>query len=193
MCVDYYSRFPEVEIVHKITTDVDTDKLRKLFCHYDAPVEIVNDNGPQFISSEFTKLINEFGVKHRRITPYHPQSNGEVEQSNRTLKKAIQTALAEGSDWWITQQNFLLHYRNTPHAATGIAPSSLMFSQPIKDKIPVRIQQVVRTPNNLENVDKNYKAKAKARADRRNNARQHPIEPVQLVLVANQKRHRNKC
>ena len=67
-----------------------------------------------------------------------------------------------------------------------------MFNQPIKDKIPVRSQQVALTPNNLENVDKNYKAKAKAHADRRNNARQHSIEPVQLVLVANQKRHRNK-
>ena len=108
------------------------------------------------------------------------------------IEHSIQTTVAEGSDWQITLQNFLLNYRNTPYAATGVAPASLTFNWPVKDKIPVHNQQVACTPNNLQNVDKNYKAKAKAHTDRRNNARQHPIEPGQLVLVANQNRHRNK-
>ena len=96
VCVDYYSRYPEVEILQKINSSSITSKLRQLFCHYGAPQEFVTDNGPQFLEkTAFTALLKEFNVHHRRIIPYHPAANGEVEQFNRNLKKYIQAAVTE--------------------------------------------------------------------------------------------------
>ena len=87
VCVDYFSRFPSAEIVRKITDSVFTLKLRKLFCHYGALVEMITDNGPQFTSSEFKQLMKEFNIRHCLIIPYHPYSSGEVERFNHILKK----------------------------------------------------------------------------------------------------------
>ena len=75
------------------------------------------------------------------------------------IEHFIQTTVAEGSDWQITLQNFLLNYRNTPYAATGVAPASMTFNWPVKDKIPVHNQQVPRTPNKFQNVVKIIKQK----------------------------------
>jgi len=37
--------------------------------------QIVTDNGPQF-----SAFANGYGMKHARITPYHPSKNGLAEQ-----------------------------------------------------------------------------------------------------------------
>ena len=93
VCVDYFSRFPSAEIVRKITDSVFTLKLRKLFCHYGALVEMITDNGPQFTSSEFKQLMKEFNIRHCLIIPYHPYSSGEVERFNHILKKLFKQLL----------------------------------------------------------------------------------------------------
>uniref|UniRef100_A0A7M5XNH5 Endonuclease n=1 Tax=Clytia hemisphaerica TaxID=252671 RepID=A0A7M5XNH5_9CNID len=119
VCVDYYSKYPEVELLHNVSSKSIATKLRKLFCRYGAPDCIVTDNGPQFRKhTEFRKLLKEFNVKHRKVTPYHPMANGEVERFNRNLKKTIQASIAEGQNWRQALDNFLLSYRTTPHATT---------------------------------------------------------------------------
>ena len=159
---------PEVEILHKITSPVIVMKLRKLFGRYGAPAEIITDKGPQFINKEFDSLMSEFNIKHRKVVPYHLQSHGEVERFNRALKKAIQTAIAEGSNWRITLDNFLLNYRNTLHATTGVSPSQLLFGRKLRDKLP-------STTNHKKLC-----------------ARPHNIRKGILVLVANTSKHRTK-
>ena len=136
VCVDYHSRYPEVEIVRSVKTATIISRLRKMFCRYGAPKVLVTDNGPQFTSAEFKVLMQEFDISHRRVTPYHPIANGEVERFNRSLKKCIQTAMSEGMDWRVVLQNFLLNYRTTPHSTTGVSPSDLFFGRRIRDKLP---------------------------------------------------------
>ena len=128
VCIDYYSRYPDVEILHKTTTSSITNKLRKSFCRYGAPETLVTDNEPQFANNKiFDALMKEFGVNHRKVTPYHPEANGEVERFNQNLKKCIQAAITAGQNWRIALQNYLLSYRTTPHATTGVAPANLLF------------------------------------------------------------------
>ncbi|XP_057299419.1 uncharacterized protein K02A2.6-like [Hydractinia symbiolongicarpus] len=125
VCIDYYNA---ANIV---------DKLRKMFCRYGALEIIVTDNGPQFRSNtDFATLMKEFGVEHRKVTPYQPEANGEVERINRNLKKTIQAAIAENQNWRTALQNYLLAYRTTPHATTGATPAELLFNRPVKDKLP---------------------------------------------------------
>ena len=45
VCIDYHNRYPEFEILHQTSATAITTKLRKLFCRYGAPQEIVTDNG----------------------------------------------------------------------------------------------------------------------------------------------------
>jgi len=48
--------------------------------------DIVSDNGPRFVGRDFTALLEELGVKHRRIPVNHPESNGKIEVFHKTLK-----------------------------------------------------------------------------------------------------------
>ena len=157
--VDYYSRFPEVEILHEVSAKAIISKLRKLFCRYGAPKELVTENGSQFISQSFKDLMKEFGIKYRCVTPHYPQSNGEVERFNWNLKRAIQTAIAEGMNWSVALQSFLLSYQNTPHSPAGVAPLELMFGRPLRDKLPGEYNRVNKTKVNQR--DKQKKAAAK--------------------------------
>jgi hypothetical protein len=54
--IDYYSRFPEVEIVRSITSATIINKLRKIFAVHGICNELVSDNGSQFVSEEFKML-----------------------------------------------------------------------------------------------------------------------------------------
>ncbi|XP_057310511.1 uncharacterized protein K02A2.6-like [Hydractinia symbiolongicarpus] len=193
VCIDYYSRYPEVEIIRRITAANIVDKLRKMFCRYGAPEIIVTDNGPQFRSNtDFATLMKEFGVEHRKVTPYHPEANGEVERFNRNLKKTIQAAIAENQNWRTALQNYLLAYRTTPHATTGATPAELLFNRPVKDKLPASTTSSKNTMSVVKNRDRIQKERIAKYADKRNNARSHVIQPGQKVLVANQSTHRNK-
>ena len=79
VCVDYFSRYPEVEILHKIDAKNITNKLRKLFCRYGPPETLVTDNGPQFRDETcFNTLMAEFNINHHKVTPYHPEAKAKL-------------------------------------------------------------------------------------------------------------------
>ena len=59
-----------------------------------------------------------------------------VERFNRTIEKAIRTAHVEGKDWKKELNTFLLNYRATPHAMTGVSPPKIMFGRDIRTKLP---------------------------------------------------------
>nr|GEX08961.1 reverse transcriptase domain-containing protein [Tanacetum cinerariifolium] len=42
----------------------------------------------------FAKVMKKFGVTHRLATPYHPQTSGQVEVTNRGLKRILERAVA---------------------------------------------------------------------------------------------------
>ena len=52
--------------------------------------DVIN-NGRQF-SEEIEESFKTNGIHHRKVTPYWPQANGEVERINRFIKKHIQWA-----------------------------------------------------------------------------------------------------
>ncbi|XP_055999587.1 uncharacterized protein K02A2.6-like [Ostrea edulis] len=97
--IDYFSRFQEVAIMKKITSERIIFQLENMFARHGLPYSMRSDNGPQFVSEEFKGYLDLNGIKHIRTTPYWPQGNGEVERQNRTLLKAIKAANAERKDW----------------------------------------------------------------------------------------------
>ena len=134
--VDYYSRYPVVDIIRSVTTAAVINCLQKSFATHGLPLEITTDNGPQFISKEFSHYLVINNIKHHKVTPYWPSANGEVERFNRVLKKAIQTAHTDGRDWKFELYSFLLAYRTTPHCTTGETPAKMLMNRNIRSKLP---------------------------------------------------------
>ena len=92
---DYYSRFPLVEIITSTTSQTIISHLRKWFLLLGFPYEIRSDNAQNMVSAEMESFFKQNGIKHSYSMPFFPRQNGEVERFNRSLKKCVQTAVAE--------------------------------------------------------------------------------------------------
>nr|GEY52149.1 hypothetical protein [Tanacetum cinerariifolium] len=64
------------------------------------PRAIISDQGTHFCNDQFAKVMLKFGVTHRLATPYHPQTSGQVEVSNRGLKCILERTVGENHASW---------------------------------------------------------------------------------------------
>ena len=60
---------------------------------HSVPEVLITDNEKEFCAKAWTDYLKKLGVEHRRTTPVHPQSNGQVERFNRTLKEMLAKAV----------------------------------------------------------------------------------------------------
>ncbi|GJV28324.1 reverse transcriptase domain-containing protein [Tanacetum coccineum] len=71
-----------------------------------APRAIISDRGTHFCNDQFAKVMLKYGVNHRLSTAYHPQTSGQVEVSNRGLKRILERTVGEklplGRTNWMT-------------------------------------------------------------------------------------------
>ena len=99
--VDYVSKW--VEAVPSRTNDhrVVVKFLQDyIFTRYGIPRAIVSDEGKHFINQAFAALMKKYGITHKVGTPYHPQTSGQVEISNREIKGILEkTVNSNRKDW----------------------------------------------------------------------------------------------
>ncbi|XP_052118993.1 uncharacterized protein LOC127748473 [Arachis duranensis] len=87
VAVNYVSRW--VEAIATATNDnkvVISFLRRNIFSRFRVPRALISDGGSHFCNKQLEALILRYGVKHKVATLYHPQTNGQVEISNRELK-----------------------------------------------------------------------------------------------------------
>lgn len=95
---------------------------------YGCPQSILTDQGTNFMSSVFQNLCKLLRIKKINTSAFHPQSNGALERSHRTLIEYIRHFIDEnGMDWdsWIRYSMFV--YNTTPHSTTNFMPYELVF------------------------------------------------------------------
>ena len=92
VATNVFSKWPEVHLVSSTLAQQTIEKLRTMFAIHGIPMTIVSDNGPPFASMEFKQFMNANGVNHRRVPPYHPSSNGAVENLVRSVKRFLEKA-----------------------------------------------------------------------------------------------------
>ncbi|KAI9107427.1 hypothetical protein K1719_021464 [Acacia pycnantha] len=89
--VDYVSKW--VEATACVSNDAKTvlKFLKKnIFTRFGTPRAIISDGGSHFCNHQFQALMKKYGVKHKVSLPYHPQSNGQAEISNREIKNILE-------------------------------------------------------------------------------------------------------
>ena len=131
------SKWAEVMIMPQTTAVRTIAALRYLFSVHGLPEEIVSDNGPQFVSSEFEEFTKKNGIRHTLSSPYHPASNGEAERFVRTFKEAMKAGKNDGLTLQHRLASFLLTYRTTPHSTTttGTPPCELLMGRSFENQV----------------------------------------------------------
>ncbi|GJU13062.1 reverse transcriptase domain-containing protein [Tanacetum coccineum] len=74
--------------------------LKSLFARFGTPRAIISDRGTHFCNDQFLKVMAKYGVTHRLSTPYHPQTSGQVEVSNRGIKRILERTIGENRASW---------------------------------------------------------------------------------------------
>ncbi|MCP4545751.1 MAG: transposase family protein, partial [bacterium] len=103
--------------------------LETVFARFGNPDELVSDNGPQFVYSEFSAFLKRHGIAHTRSAVYNPTENGLVEVFNRVLKFGVQCFCHDGISWEEGIQELLKAYRATPAKPWSKSPAELFFSR----------------------------------------------------------------
>ncbi|KAF4646923.1 hypothetical protein FOL47_005468, partial [Perkinsus chesapeaki] len=82
---DYFTKWAEAYPLQRATVEESLPHLLNLFSKFGPPVRIHSDQGPQFESALFNRVMEALGIKHSHSSVYHPQGNGLVERFNRSL------------------------------------------------------------------------------------------------------------
>ena len=85
---------------------------KHIFCRFGTPRVLISDGGAHFCNVQLKKVLEHYGVQHRIATTYHPQSNGQVEVSNREIKRILEKTVATSrKDWALKLDEALWAYR----------------------------------------------------------------------------------
>nr|GEY64734.1 reverse transcriptase domain-containing protein [Tanacetum cinerariifolium] len=114
MTVDYLSKWVEAKALHTNDARVVCKFLKFLFVRFGTPHAIISDCGTHFCNDQFAKVMLKYGVTHRLATTYHPQTSGQVEVSNRSLKRILKRTVGENRASWLDKlDNALWAFRNS--------------------------------------------------------------------------------
>ena len=135
--VDAHSKWPEVIGPMKTTTaESTTNAMRNIFARYGLPTQVVSDNGPPFQSAEYEEFLRQNGIQRILVSPYHPSSNGLAERFVQTFKFSLESSASDPACSLQQRiQNFLLSYRSTPHATTGLSPAKLFLQRELRTRL----------------------------------------------------------
>lgn len=105
--------------------------LEEVFPWFSLPKVFGSDNGPAFISQVSQLVAKLLGINWRLHCPYRPQSSGQVERMNRTIKETLTKLMLEiGTRDWVQLLPLALYRaRNSPDSH-GLTPFEIIYGSP---------------------------------------------------------------
>ncbi|XP_058092416.1 uncharacterized protein LOC131238836, partial [Magnolia sinica] len=103
LAVDYVTKWVEAIPCRKNDHRTVIKFLKEnILSRFGTPRAIISDGGSHFCNRPFESLMKKYGISHKVSTPYHPQTSGQVEISNREIKHILEkTVNPDRKDWTI--------------------------------------------------------------------------------------------
>ncbi|XP_074355659.1 uncharacterized protein LOC141695298 [Apium graveolens] len=125
--------------------------MDSIIMRFGIPVVLVSHNGPQFVGSDFESYLRELGIKHKRASVAHPQGNGQVEVTNRTILRGLEKRLEESKKTCPDELlKVLWSYRTTPRMGTYETPFKLAYGT--EARIPIETGSPSHMVINFEEI-----------------------------------------
>ena len=104
IAIDYYTKWVEAKPLFEIIEAHTTSFVWKnIICRFGIPDSLVSDNGAQFDPIRLQKLCLELGIHKHFSSVAHPQSNGQVEAVNKTIKRNLEGKLEGSRNSWVEE------------------------------------------------------------------------------------------
>ncbi|MGL4266101.1 MAG: DDE-type integrase/transposase/recombinase, partial [Weissella cibaria] len=131
--VDFFTKWCEaIPLRHTDSATIATSIVDIWICRYGAPLQLHSDRGTNFESALMQEVCRCLGIDKTRTTAYHPEGNGQVERTNRSLKSLLKALTTDVHNWDVTLPRCVLAYNAAVHSSTGQTPSQLWTGREIR-------------------------------------------------------------
>ncbi|GJT31617.1 reverse transcriptase domain-containing protein [Tanacetum coccineum] len=90
VAIDYVSKWVEAQSLPTSDAINVVKFLKRLFAHFGMPKALISDRGTDFCNYQMERVMKKYGVVHRFSTTYLPQTNSQVENTNREIKRILE-------------------------------------------------------------------------------------------------------
>ncbi|KAI3670940.1 hypothetical protein L1987_87585 [Smallanthus sonchifolius] len=130
VAIDYVSKWAKPQALPTNDARVVVRFLKKLFSRFGAPKVLISDRGTHFCNSQLEKELSRYGVNHRFSTAYHPQTSGQVEVTNRGIKRILEKTVGQNrKDWSNRLDDALWAIRTAYKTPIGTTPFRLIYGK----------------------------------------------------------------
>lgn len=124
----------------------------EIVLRFGSPLSLLTDLGANFQSDLLKRVCKLLKIKKLQTSGYHPETNGALERSHKTLKEYLRNYINKNLDDWNNYIPYALFMLNsTPSTSTGFTPFELMHG--FKANLPL---SVCKTPDVVYNYDDYY-------------------------------------
>ena len=103
---------------------------KNIFSRFGVPKILISDGGTHLCNNQLQKVLKQYNVTHKVTSPYHPQTNGHAEVSNREQKKILEKTVASTrKDWSIKLDEALWAYRTTFKTMISLSPFQMVYGK----------------------------------------------------------------
>ncbi|GKC61331.1 reverse transcriptase domain-containing protein, partial [Tanacetum coccineum] len=130
VAVDYLSKWVGEKALPTNNAQVVCKFLKSLFTRFEAPRAIISDRGIRHRATTNSRSMLMYGV----ITvlaknTYHPQTSGQVEVSNRGLKRILKRTVGENRASWLDKLDDALGHIRTAKNIPTVTPYKLVYEK----------------------------------------------------------------
>lgn len=149
------TRYPEAIPLRKITARTVIKALVKFFSTFGLPKVLQTDQGTNFLSKLFAKVLQTLSISHNVSSAYHPESQGALERWHQTLKSMLRKyCMDTQKDWDEGVPLVLFAIRETVQESLGFSPAELVFGHTVRGPLKVLKEQILAS-NSVGSADKN--------------------------------------
>lgn len=139
--VGYFTKWVEVEALATIMANSITQFLWKMvISQFSIPCTIISDNGRQLDSEHYRGWCQKLGIKFQYPSPGNPQSNGQVEATNKIMMVMLKTLLDDRKGVWAEElPSVLWSYRIMVRMSIGEMPFNLTYGHEAMPLVEIEI------------------------------------------------------
>ena len=136
----YFTRWVEaIAVCDQLSITIARAVVQGIVCRHGVPHKQVSDGGHGYGSALVAHVCELMGIKHKHITPYHPEGNSVVERVNGTIKRVLTRWAHEYDDEWDLMLPYAIFSYNTSfHRSLKTSPFYAQYCR--QPRLPIDIE-----------------------------------------------------